>query len=63
MLLLAALPTMATIPIEWLHISPLTNAIRATAAVPLGAAVGWTFVRALRAEAVERSRSSASVAL
>lgn len=49
-LILAAVPTALTIPIEWLGFSPLSNAIRATAAVPLGAAAGWTFVRALRAE-------------
>lgn len=63
LLLLAAVPTLATIPVEWLGLSPLSNVIRAAAAVPFGAAAGWTFVRALRAEAVERSRSSASVAL
>jgi uncharacterized membrane protein len=63
LLLLAALPTLATIPIEWLHISPLSNAIRAAAAVPFGAAAGWAFVRALRAEGLEGSRASASVAL
>lgn len=50
-LLLAAIPTAATIPIEWLGISPLSNVIRTAAAWPLGAAAGWTFVRALREEA------------
>jgi uncharacterized membrane protein len=63
LLLIAAAPTLATIPIEWLGLSPLSNAIRAAAAVPFGAATGWTFVRSLRAEAVERSGASASVAL
>lgn len=63
LLLIAAIPTLATIPVEWLGISPLSNAVRAAAAVPLGAASGWTFARALRAEALERSRSSAPVAL
>jgi uncharacterized membrane protein len=62
-LVIAALPTLATIPVEWLGISALSNAIRLAAAVPLGVVSGWIFVRALRAEAVERSRSSASVAL
>jgi uncharacterized membrane protein len=63
LLLIAALPTLVTIPIEWLGLSPLSNAIRAGAAVPFGAACGWTFVRALRAEVSERSGAAASVAL
>jgi uncharacterized membrane protein len=50
-LLLAAIPTALTIPIEWFGVSPLSNAIRAAAALPLGAAAGWVFVRALRSEA------------
>ena len=50
LLLLAAGPTFATIPIEWLGLSPLSNAVRAAAALPFGAAAGWSFVRALRAE-------------
>lgn len=50
LLILTAVPTLATIPVEWLGWSPLSNAIRAAAAVPFGAAAGWTFVRALRAE-------------
>jgi len=53
-LFIAALPTLATIPVEWLGFSPLSNAIRAAAAVPLGAAAGWTFVRALRSEGPAR---------
>ena len=55
--LLAALPTAATIPVEWLGLSPLSNAIRAAAALPLGAAAGWVFVRLLRSE--ERARRDA----
>jgi uncharacterized membrane protein len=50
LLLLSALPTALTIPVEWFGLSPLSNAVRAVAAVPLGAAAGWTFVCALRAE-------------
>ena len=50
LLLLAAVPTAMTIPVEWLGLSPLSNVIRAGTALPLGAAAGWTFVRALRAE-------------
>jgi len=57
LLLLAAVPTALTIPVEWLGLSPLSNVIRATAAMPLGAAAGWTFVRALRAEGGVSSRS------
>jgi uncharacterized membrane protein len=50
LLLLAAVPTALTIPVEWLGLSPLSNVIRSAAALPLGAAAGWTFVRALRSE-------------
>ena len=50
LLLLAALPTILTIPVEWLGLSPLSNVARGTAALPLGAAAGWTFIRALRSE-------------
>lgn len=52
LLLIAAIPTAATIPIEWSGMSALSNAIRMAAALPLGAAAGWTFVRALRSEDV-----------
>lgn len=50
LLLISAVPTALTIPIEWLGLSSLSNAVRAGSAVPLGAAAGWTFVRALRSE-------------
>ena len=50
LLLLTAAPTLATIPVEWLGLSPLSNVIRAAAALPFGSAAGWTFVRALRSE-------------
>jgi uncharacterized membrane protein len=50
LILLAALPTAATVAIEWLGFSPLSNVIRASAALPFGAVAGWTFVRALRSE-------------
>lgn len=63
LLLIAALPTLATISVEWLGVSSLSNAIRAAAAAPFGAVCAWTFVRALRAEGAGHSRSSASVAL
>jgi hypothetical protein len=48
--MLAAVPTALTIPVEWLGISSLSNEIRAGAALTLGAAAGWTFIRSLRAE-------------
>jgi uncharacterized membrane protein len=52
LLILAAVPTALTIPVEWLGISSLSNEIRAGAALTLGAAAGWTFIRSLRAEGV-----------
>jgi uncharacterized membrane protein len=50
LLILAAVPTALTIPVEWLGISSLSNVIRAGAALTLGGAAGWAFIRALRAE-------------
>jgi uncharacterized membrane protein len=50
LLVLAAVPTAVTVPVEWLGLSSLSNSVRAAAALPLGAAAGWTFVRALRSE-------------
>jgi len=41
----AALPTAATIALEWLHLSPMSNLARALAALPLGAAIAFTLVR------------------
>ncbi len=57
LLFIAALPTASTIPVEWFGFSPLSNVIRAAAALPLGAAAGWTFVRALREEEGERANA------
>jgi uncharacterized membrane protein len=50
LLLLAAIPTAITIPVEWLHVSNLSNGVRFAAALPLGAAAGWVFVQLLRSE-------------
>jgi hypothetical protein len=50
-LLLAAVPTVATLAIEWIGVADPGNAGRALAALPLGAAAGWLFVRMLRLEA------------
>ncbi|HXG72246.1 MAG TPA: DUF2085 domain-containing protein [Gemmatimonadaceae bacterium] len=50
-LLIAALPTAATFTLEVLGFMAVSNALRATAALPLGAAAGWFFVRMLRYDA------------
>lgn len=50
-ILLAAVPTLLTLAVEWAGLGQPGNAVRAAAAVPLGAACGWVFVRMLRAEA------------
>jgi len=49
-LVLAALPTLATLAIEWAGLIDPGNVLRAAAAVPLGGVAGWVFVRLLRAE-------------
>jgi uncharacterized membrane protein len=50
-ILAAAVPTAVTIGVEWAGVMQPGNAMRAVAAVPIGAACGWIFVRLLRAEA------------
>jgi uncharacterized membrane protein len=50
LLLLAAVPTAATFAIEWSGAGNPGNALRASAALPLGAVAGWLFVRMLRVE-------------
>jgi uncharacterized membrane protein len=47
---LAATPTIGTVAAEWLGIATTSNVTRFMAALPLGAAAGWVFVRMLRAE-------------
>ena len=47
----AAVPTMVTVAAEWAGLMQPGNAVRAVAALPIGAACGWIFVRQLRAEA------------
>jgi uncharacterized membrane protein len=49
-LLVAVLPTLATIASEWSGFANPGNAGRALAALPLGALAGWLFVRMLRVE-------------
>jgi uncharacterized membrane protein len=50
-LALAALPTAVSVGAEWLDWIHPGGAARAMAALPLGGAAGWLFVRALRTEA------------
>jgi uncharacterized membrane protein len=50
LLLLAAIPTAVTFAAELTGLAHPSNAARALAALPLGAAAGWVFVRSLRAE-------------
>jgi uncharacterized membrane protein len=50
MLALAALPTAVTLAAEWLALAAPSSAVRALAALPLGASAGWIFVRKLRAD-------------
>lgn len=45
----AAAPTAATVLVEWSGLAFPSNAVRAAAALPLGAAAGWIFVRLLLA--------------
>lgn len=47
----AALPTIVTVALEWLGLAYPSNMARAIAALPLGAAAGWVFVRMLLVEA------------
>ena len=50
MLVVAALPTAATVAVEGVGLNGLSNPIRAVAGLPLGATAGWLFVHMLRAE-------------
>jgi hypothetical protein len=44
-LAIAAVPTLITLALEWLHLAPVSNVMRAMAAVPLGLAIAWSLVR------------------
>lgn len=50
LLLFAALPTAATVAVEWTGAAHPGNVLRAAAALPLGAVAGWLLVRLLRVE-------------
>jgi uncharacterized membrane protein len=45
-LAIAAVPTALTLAIEWSGAAPVTNAMRAASALPLGATIAWVLVRA-----------------
>ena len=50
-LIAAAVPTVLTFGLEFLGFLAFSNAARAAAALPLGAAAGWSFVQMLRYDA------------
>lgn len=50
-LVVAAIPTALTVSLEFIGLVQPTNLVRATSALPLGAAAAWIFVRSLRADA------------
>jgi uncharacterized membrane protein len=51
LILAAAMPTLVSVAVEWAGLMQPGNSVRALAALPVGAACGWIFVRLLRAEA------------
>ena len=46
-LALGALPTIGTLLVEWAGLAPVTNVMRAMAAVPLGLLVAWALIDVL----------------
>lgn len=48
-LLLAAVPTMASVIVEWCGVAEPSSVARFLAALPLGAAAGWVVVRSAQA--------------
>jgi uncharacterized membrane protein len=56
----AALPTLATLAIEWTTGSVPSNSVRALAGLPLGAAVAWAIAAALAPSAHARRVPTAS---
>jgi uncharacterized membrane protein len=51
LLFAAAIPTVATVGVEWIGLAQPSNLGRMMASVPLGAAAGWVFVGMLLVEA------------
>jgi len=47
LVILAAVPTAATLTVEWLGLAPVSNLARALAALPLGGAVAFVIVAVL----------------
>jgi len=54
----AAAPTIVTVGLEWLGLVYPSNAGRAMASLPLGAAAGWVFVRMLLVEGRHQAAES-----
>jgi uncharacterized membrane protein len=50
LIVFAAVPTAVTLIVEWSGAANPGTVLRATSALPLGAAAGWLFVRLLRVE-------------
>ena len=50
-LALAAVPTAATLTVEWLNLAPVSNLTRAIAALPLGAMIAFVLIRTAAGEA------------
>jgi uncharacterized membrane protein len=50
LIVLAAVPTVITLAVEWSGGANPGNVLRAASALPLGAVAGWLFVRLLRVE-------------
>ncbi len=57
-LIATAIPTALTVAIEVAGLAHPSNVVRALAALPLGAAAGWVFVRLLRAEMEPSGRAA-----
>jgi hypothetical protein len=49
-LLVAAIPTAATLAVEWIGVAQPSSLARALAAIPLGFAAGWVVTSAVRGE-------------
>ena len=47
-LAVASTPTAATLVAEWLHLVPVSNAVRFLSALPLGAMIAYTVIRMAR---------------
>lgn len=59
LLVLAAVPTAATVIVEWVGLLPVTNPARALAALPLAVVAGWMLGTARWTERRARARAGA----